>query len=326
MRSFGKFIGRALLVLAMLLGLAFALDPLPKVDTNIAFDPTTLPTDLDAYLALAEAAVPGITEGTQKRIVWHGEKGAKTAWSVVYLHGYSATSEEIRPVPDQVAAALGANLFFTRLTGHGLPGADLAKATPGAWLEDTAEALAIARRLGDRVLVLSTSTGGTLAAFAAVDAAMAQNVAGIVFVAPNFGVSKTAALILNLPFAPVWGPVLAGAERSWTPRNELQARYWTTTYPTAAVFPMRDLVNASLKLDFANVAIPALFYYSDADQVVNPAETDKIVLRWGGPMTVARPALGPDDDAMSHVIAGDILSPGQTAATTARILDWVKGL
>jgi alpha-beta hydrolase superfamily lysophospholipase len=245
---------------------------------------------------------------------------------VVYLHGYSASSEEIRPVPDQVAAGLGANLFFTRLTGHGLDGSALAKATPEAWLQDTAEAMAIARRLGDKVLVIATSTGGTLAAFVAADPVLSQNVGGIVFISPNFGVTPAGAFILNLPFAEVWGPVLAGTERHWTPRNELQARFWTTSYPTAAMFPMRDLVNAAVQLDYSRMTLPALFYYSQNDRVVDPAETTKVVAKWGGPLTVEHPVMGPRDDAMSHIVAGDIISPGQTAIATDRILDWAKGL
>jgi hypothetical protein len=33
--------------------------------------------------------------------------------------------------------------------------------------------------------------------------------------------------------------------------------------------------------------------------------------------------LGAGDDPYSHVIAGDILSPGQTARATKVILDWM---
>ena len=78
------------------------------------------PLDLDSYLRDREAVVGGITPGTEKRILWAGAAGARTDWAVVYLHGFSATSEEIRPVPDRVAAGLGANLYFTRLAGYGL--------------------------------------------------------------------------------------------------------------------------------------------------------------------------------------------------------------
>ncbi len=159
MRRFGRILGRVLLVILLLSGALWASAPQDVVDRQIAFQDSTLGEDLDAYLSQKELQFPDIRPNTEKRIVWAGEKGARTPLAVIYVHGFSATSEEIRPVPDEVAAALGANLFFTRLAGHGRTGEALASATAGDWIEDMAEAMAIGRRLGDRVLVISTSTG-----------------------------------------------------------------------------------------------------------------------------------------------------------------------
>ena len=43
----------------------------------------------------------------------------------------------------------------------------MAEATASGWMQDMAEGLAAARAVGDKVMVISTSTGGTLAAAAA---------------------------------------------------------------------------------------------------------------------------------------------------------------
>ncbi len=195
MRSFGKFIGRVLLGLVVIIGLIVVFAPKEPVNRNAGFDAGTLGDDLDAYLAKSESKFTDIVPTTQKEIVWAGAKGAKTPLSVIYIHGFSATKFEIRPVPDQVAAALNANLFFTRLAGHGRGSAPMAEPNAGDWIADMREALAIGRRLGDRVLVISTSTGGTLAAIAATDPEMARDVAGMIFVSPNFGIDKTASFI-----------------------------------------------------------------------------------------------------------------------------------
>ena len=64
---------------------------------------------------------------------------------------------------------------------------------------DTAEALAIGRRIGDRVLVIATSTGGTLAALAATDPELSERLAGVVLISPNFGVQNPKAGLLTLP-------------------------------------------------------------------------------------------------------------------------------
>ncbi|MGB3280744.1 MAG: alpha/beta fold hydrolase [Pseudorhodobacter sp.] len=326
MRKLGIFLGRALLALLLLTALAFAFAPKEPVDRSRAFDPASLGADLDAYLVASEAKFTDIVPTTQKEIIWAGAKGAKTPLSIVYLHGFSATKHEIRPVPDRVAAALGANLFYTRLSGHGRGSAPMAEPNAGDWLLDTAEALAIGRRLGERVIVISTSTGGTLAAIAATDPALAKSVAGMVFVSPNFGIDKTASFLLNLPFVREWGPLVAGEERSFDTRNPDHAKYWTTRYPTVATVPMEALVQYALKRDYAKATAPALFIYAQDDRVVQPEVTKEIAGKWGAAHETYHPSLTAADDSYRHIIAGDIISPDQTEPTVARILAWAKGL
>jgi len=326
MRKFGKILGRSALALILFIGLAFAFAPKEPVNRGTIFDATRLGDDLDAYLATNEAQFTDIVPTTQKEIIWAGAKGVKTPLSVIYIHGFSATKFEIRPVPDLVAKALGANLFYTRLAGHGRGSAPMAEPSAGDWIADLREALAIGRRLGDRVLVISTSTGGTLAAIAATDPEMAQDVAGMVFVSPNFGIDKTASFIMNLPLVRYWGPVVAGAERSFDTRNEGHARLWTTRYPITAAIPMEALVQEALSLDYTRTIPPALFIYAPDDHVVQPSVTTEIAAEWGAPHETYNPTLTDQDDPYHHVIAGDIMSPDQTAPTTARILAWANGL
>lgn len=326
MRKLGKILGRGLLAVIILIALVFAVTPKEPVNRSAAFDPATLGDDLDAYLATTEGLFTDIVPTTQKEIIWAGAKGAKTPLSVIYLHGFSATKFEIRPVPDQVAAALGANLFYTRLAGHGRGSAAMAEPDAGDWIRDMREALAIGRRLGDRVLVISTSTGGTLAAIAATDPEMSKDVAGMVFVSPNFGIDKTASFLLNLPLVRYWGPVLAGEERSFDTRNVDHQRLWTTRYPTISTIPMEALVQDALAQDYTKAIPPALFIFATDDRVVQPAVTAEIAAKWGARQETYDPTLTKKDDPYHHVIAGDIMSPDQTAPTVARILAWAKGL
>ena len=120
------------------------------LDLFPAFEASRLPTDLDSYLRDREAVVGGVKPGAEKRIHWAGAAGVQTDWAVVYLHGFSATAEEIRPVPDRVAQGLGANLYYTRLAGHGLGPERFAGPSVNDWMIDVAEALAIGRRIGKR--------------------------------------------------------------------------------------------------------------------------------------------------------------------------------
>lgn len=325
-RRFGKAMGRGLLAFLLLIGALWLFGPREEVNREISFDESSLPDDLDRYLAEGEARFSDITPGVEKRILWQGEAGARTDLAIVYLHGFSATSEEIRPVPDRVAEVLGANLYYARLAGHGRSGAAMAEATAGDWLNDTAEALAIGRRIGREVLVIATSTGGTLAAVAATDAGLIDAVKGIVFVSPNFRLRNPAAAILTMPLARYWGPLVAGKELGFEPLNDGHARYWTTRYPAAAAFPMGALVRYARGLDYSGVTTPALFLYSEADRVVSARATRQVAARWGGVVEEIAVQLPPGDDPFNHVIAGDILSPGNTEATVDAILGWVLRL
>ena len=317
-----------LMLLGLILGVAavLILGPREPVDTEIAFDPASLGDDLDAWLAEKEARVPDLRPGVEKRILWAGEAGRQTPLSIVYIHGFSSTSAEISPVPERVAAALGANLFFTRLAGHGRDGAAMAEPAAGDWLEDTAEALAIGRRIGNRLLVIATSTGGTLAAIAATDPAMAEHVAGMVLISPNFGIANPGAVLLSLPYARLWAPLLAGRERSFTPRNAAHAEFWTVRYPLLAAIPVQALVDHLAGLDLSKARMPALFIYSEDDKVVSVAAMRAAADRWGGPVQIELRVMGAGDDPSSHVIAGDILSPGQTDETIEIIAGWASGL
>ncbi|MCS6810762.1 MAG: hypothetical protein NZ694_05770, partial [Tepidimonas sp.] len=122
---------------------------------------------LDAWLAAQEQAVAGLRPQAAKRVVWHGVAGQRTPWAVVYLHGFTATRMETHPLAERVAQALGANLFETRLSGHGQPAEALREVRAQDWLADAVEAVRIGAMLGERVLVIGTSTGGTLGAWLA---------------------------------------------------------------------------------------------------------------------------------------------------------------
>lgn len=326
MRTFGKILGRGILALVLIVAGMWLFGPYEQFSVIPDFDEAAIGDDVDAYFAKREARFADITPGVEKRVVWHDEPGGKSDWVVVYVHGWSATSEEIRPVPDQVAAKLRANLVFTRLEGHGRPGEAFAKATVQGWMNDVAEALAIARRIGDRIVLVGTSTGGTLLAEAAAQDELMSQVEGLVLISPNFGFQHPLAGVATWPAARYWVPLIEGAERNWKGQNEAHEMYWTTRYPTVAAMPMASLVSHAVDLDFTGIKTPALFRFSQADTVVRPDISREVAANWGGPATVDIVTIGTGDDPNAHVIAGDVLSPSMTGDTVDDLLVWIKGL
>ena len=145
------------------LGALFALGPTPT--TNVKATTFNLSGDLSKLedaVAKTEAAHRDITPGAEKTFVWHNDKQEKTPLSIVYLHGFSATRQELAPVAQRVGEQLGANVFLTRLVGHGRSSEAMREVTLQRLIDDAREALHIGNQIGERTLLIGTSTGATL--------------------------------------------------------------------------------------------------------------------------------------------------------------------
>jgi len=285
-----------------------------------------LPADLDAYLRAAESAVPGIRAGDERAIAWYeGRSGSRTPLSLVYLHGFSADRHEVDPLVSDLAAELGANVYYARLRGHGRDGAAMAEATVDDWLADAAEAVAIGGRIGDRVVVVGTSTGGTLAAWIATRAEAADRLAAVVMLSPNFHPLDRSSRLLLVPWGGQIARAVVGAERCFTAENAGQERHWTTCYPTSALLPMMALVEHVRTSDLTRIDVPTLIAYSINDRVVDPTETERVwagLERRGAERFIYNGAADPGQ----HVLAGDILSPESTELMMVRLLDFLRPL
>lgn len=314
-----------ILVLAAAATVAWFAGPRVSRDTTVTFDPAVIGDDLEAWLASREAAVPDIREGHAKEVVWaFPASRARTPLAIVYVHGFSASKYEIRPVPDEVAKALGANLFYTRLTGHGRDGPAMAEASVNAWVNDFAEALAVGHAIGEKVVVIAVSTGGSIATWAATRPEFRDQMAGLVMISPNFGVQASGAGLLAGPWGLQIARLVAGSERGFEPANEAQRRHWTTRYPIEATLPMAAIVDMATSAPVGTIDVPALFIFSDKDQVVRPEVTRAIAERWGAAREIL--AVETSDDPSNHVIAGDALSPSNNDMVAEAITDWIASL
>lgn len=309
------------LLLAALAVIGWLLTP-PKLQNFMASP--ALPEDLDTYLLEREQSVARhfpLIPGTEKRIRWQ-TVGLKTDYALVYIHGFSGSRQGLLPATEMIADALGANLFETRLRGHGRAENGLVDIRAEDWLEDAAEALAVGARLGDRIILMGTSTGATLAMAMAEHPAMAD-VEAIVMISPNFRPYDPKSSWVTAPGGPLLLRMLVGATHTWEPANAAQARYWTTTYPTDSVVEVMRLV------DLANSQLPralgqsVLTLYSTRDEVVSPLATEAALQKIDSPnkRTID---LGEVGDRKNHVLAGDILSPENTDKVVRLVIDFIR--
>jgi alpha-beta hydrolase superfamily lysophospholipase len=317
-KKIAVFSGIVLSVLIIL----FVYGPTAKIDAQLK--PLTLPKDLDHYLKQSEARYSDIVPGAEKTIIWANAAKTKTPLSIVYLHGYSATRQETAPLSDQIAARLGSNLIYTRLTGHGRTETAMAEPTVNDWLNDTAEALEIGKRLGDKVIVIGTSNGGTLATWLA-EQPNTEAIVAVVLISPNYGPKERMSEILAWPWGEQLAALLIGPEFSWTPANEQQAKYWTHRYPTKALVPMMMLVRFVRESKLENIHTPVLVIYSPNDKVINVQKVERAYKRLGARVKAIKPITN-NVNRMNHVLAGDILAPENTASVAKLILDFVSPL
>ena len=169
-------------------------------------------------------------------------------------------------------------------------------------------------------------TGGTLSAISALNESFSKKILGYIFISPNFGINHKFASLISWPYSEYWLQLIIGKTRHIKPRNKLDKKFWTLSYPTKALIPMARLVQKINNQDFSKVNNPALFYFSMDDKIVEPEKTVRFIKNWGGNTKTLNVKMSKFDDKYSHVIAGDILSPKQTEFARKEMVKWIKSL
>ncbi|MDA1104459.1 MAG: alpha/beta fold hydrolase [Gemmatimonadetes bacterium] len=298
----------------------------PRVGVTDQWLEPVLDDDLDEYLLDEESRVPDLRPGDGRGIVWYDSVArARTPIALVYLHGFSADRHELEPVVSELGSELKANVFFARLSGHGRTGNAMAEATAEDWMDDVAEAVAVGGRIGERVVLIGTSTGGTLAVWAATREEARSRLLGIVLISPNFHPRNRTSRVLLYPWGGQIARAVQGAERCFTPLNERQREHWTTCYPTSALLPMMAFVEHVRTMDLSVITVSSLVLYSADDTVVDTRETDRVLATFSGSDSRAY-VVTTTTDPDGHVLAGDIMSPQSNEEVQSVIADFVRGL
>jgi len=307
----------------LLLLLGYAAGPVFPLDTRLAA--IELPRShaaLEQRLIASEQKLGDVVPGTEKHLRWAHPDRRRTPLAIVYLHGYSASRQEVDPLCEELATALGANVYYTRLAGHGRGAAAMGRVTGNDWLQDAAEAVAIGQRIGERVVLIGTSTGGTLALWLA-QQGLTGAVAAQVLISPNLGPRPRASELLAGPWGAQLLSLAVGDEHRWQPRNAEQAKYWTWRHPSRALLPMMAVVREVRRGGFERISLPTLIIYSPQDTVVDPARILEAHAQLGARN---KPLLRIErsGDPSNHVLAGRILAPDATPRIRERILQFLR--
>ena len=175
----------------LILGIAAVV---PATAGDVRSHPNPAP-DFDHAVARARAAISAdsaiAAPGGASILRTHG---ARTPRSVVLFHGFTDSPRQFEALADSLFAA-GDNVFVPRLPHHAERGKDvgeLARLTASELCRSADEAVDVAAGMGDSVVVLGLSVGGTLAVWAAEHR---SEVRRAVVIAPPFEVARVPSML-----------------------------------------------------------------------------------------------------------------------------------
>lgn len=252
--------------------------PTPTLDPSLPAIPAD-PVQLQHYISVNESKHK-LRPDNEARIIWANDSlKSRTPYAILYLHGFSASQGEGEPVHRNVAKKFGSNLYLSRLAAHGLDTTEqlLTLTADNLW-SSAKEAYRIASRLGDKVIVMGTSTGGTLALMLA---ATYPEIHSIVLLSPNIAIFDENAWLLNDPWGLQIARVVNGSPYVYSEDTRpLYKQYWSYGYRLEAVVQLEQLLETFMKPElFSQVKQPALmlYYYRDAVHQDSVVRIDKML-------------------------------------------------
>ena len=310
-----KRIKRFFTILVILAILAYFLGPkpdkpemsrdLPSISASIG--------NIENYVAQNDEGLP-IKADNESRIIWaEVNKKERTNYSVLYLHGFSASWYEGYPAHVRFAEKFGCNLYIPRLASHGLETEDaLIDMTPDALWESAKEALMVARSLGKKVIIMGTSTGGTLGLNLA--AVFPEYVEGLILYSPNIKINNKAAFLLSKPWGLQIGRKSNGGKYRITNEdfNSKDCQYWNCKYRMEAAVYLQQLLDVTMnKETFNSVTAPVFlaYYYKDEnnqDEMVKVSAMENMFSQVGTLPDKKQKMAFPN--AGDHVIACELTS------------------
>jgi esterase/lipase len=300
-------------IILLVFAVVYFLGPSPStpVYTNSLSPVPIEAAALENYIHSNEAQHKIKTEN-QARIVWYNDSTKqKTEYAIVYLHGFSASQEEGAPVHKAIAKKFGCNLYLARLAEHGVDTSEaMLHLTPENYWESVKQAYAIGKQLGNKVIIMGTSTGGSNAIQLA---ANFPEIASLILLSPNIAINDPNAWLANDP----WGLQIARLVKKSNyhitkDQREIYKAHWYSKYRLEAIVNLQEYLETTMVPEtFRKVKQPTLmlYYYKDdihQDSVVKVSAMLKMYDELGTSSAQKRKLAMPNTG--DHVIGGYIKS------------------
>jgi esterase/lipase len=306
---------KILLALVLVLTVAYFMGPKPDAPALTVFAgkiADSLST-LEMEIAQTEKAEKGIKPDNEARIVWaDSSQKQQTKIAFLYIHGFSASQEEGDPVHKNIAKQFGGNLYLARLAGHGvwLGDSTMINLTADDLYNSAEKALAIAKKLGDSVIILSTSFGGALSLQLA---SVHPEIKAVVTYSPCIKIFDDNAELIDNPWGMQLGKLITGSYyRDLKPENPDHDKYWNMHYHMNGILAIQNfMTNAMTSSTFKKIKCPVFMGYyfkneAEQDSVVKVSAMLDMFDALGTAPALKRKVAFPD--AANHVLASPILS------------------
>jgi esterase/lipase len=267
--------------------------------------------NLENYITAMESGHK-LRPDNNARIIWTNDSvKARTEYAILYLHGFSASQGEGDPVHRDIAKKFGCNLYLSRLAQHGIDTTEkLVNLTSDNLWESAKEAYAITSRLGNKVIIMGTSTGASLGLMLA---AAYPQIHSLILLSPNIEIFDSNAWILNNPWGLHLASMVNGSEYIFSEDTRpLYKQYWSYGYRIEAAVQLEEMLESAMRPElFKKVSQPVLmlYYYKDEvhqDSVVKVEAMHKMFANLSTPLDQKRAVSIPE--AGNHVIGSYIKS------------------
>jgi len=274
------------------------------------------PAALDKIIALHEKAAKPLKKDAEARIIWHNEQHkSKTPWSIVYLHGFKGSQGEGYPVHRTIAQTFGCNLYLARLHGHGLIRKhNLGDLSSEDLLQSAMEACRIGEKIGGNVIVMGTSTGASLALYAAASNRFSNIIKALVLYSPLVHLYGINSLLLENSIGRTALRFIPGKNHQikYDPFSPEEEAIWYSSYLLNGALVLGETVQKIMRSSlFAQVQCPVFtgYYYKNSlhhDRVVSTSAIKRMMQKLG--TVSSKKLLVNFPNAGSHVIANSLLS------------------
>lgn len=284
---------------------------LPQIDLPVS--------GMDSFIKEQESRFE-VKPDNEARIIWANDSTREmTEYAVVYLHGFSASQEEGDPVHYSFAQKFGCNLFLSRLDAHGLKSPEpLLDMTAEGLYNSAKQAYVIGKKLGRKVILMSTSTGGTLALKLASEF---PDIAGLILISPNIEINDSKAWMLNNHWGLQISRLFKGYYNIIPDTTAIYAQYWNNRYRMEATVQLEELLETTMKHSvFKKITQPLLllYYYKDEehqDPVVKVSAMKRMFEQVSTPDSLKKQVPIPNGGV--HVLGSYIKSKDLPAVQTA---------